>query len=467
MKRLIVLNILLLLKINVAITGKFDLENFKIKTNLVDAVNKVVTEVFANEISTVNFIYPESSKNYVKRDFLEQLLFKSFSNVNIAVRLDTAARTSTIKGRRKRGTFFLIAQYKEFEVIYEKASKSMLKSSGLFVIVFINGRIPEIQEIFILLWKIQIYNVNVMFQGSTGTVRVETFTPFSFESCNDTRPIVINKFKNGKFDKELCNFFPEKINNLHKCTVRASIFHNTEPYIIPKRLSNGKYQYNGRDISIVETLSQSLNFKINYTYIGNDVYQCGNLSVDGPLKALFQEKADLSISNWFHKVECLDYFESTSSYISEQIVFIVPKGQMWTSIEKLIYPFSPKVWILITVNFLIGLFVIFVIKRRSNNAQNFVFGSGVTHPYFNMFTGFIGGTQRILPKNNFARFLLTLLLIESLIIRSLYQGSFYEQSHKRHKEVETIEEMVARGFTFYTIHGFADLFRESEVTKDR
>lgn len=448
-------------------TGKFEIASLKKETSLVNAVHKVVTEVFPNEISTVNFIYPESSENYAKRDFLAKLLFKSFINADIAVRLDNAVRTTTIKGRRKRGTFFLIAQYDEFETIYQKASKSMLKSSGLFVIILMNGEIPEIQEIFELLWKIQIFNVNVMFQSSTGIVRVVTFMPFSFQSCKDTRPIVINEFKDGKFEHELRNFFPDKMKSLYKCTLRFSIFHNTEPYIIPKRLPNGKYQYSGRDISIVETLSQSLNFKINYSYIGNDVYQCGNLSVDSPLKALLQGEADLSISNWFHKIDCLDYFDSTSSYISEQIIFIVPKGRMWTSIEKLIYPFSTNVWILIIVNFLIGFFVIFEIKRRSANAQNFVFGSGVTHPYFNMFTGFIGGAQRVLPKNNFARFLLALLLIESLVIRSLYQGSFYEQSHKRHKEVETIDEMVARGFTFYTIHGFADLFQASEVSKNR
>lgn len=463
-KVFVLLHFVCLSNLHPAKFDKLEVTCFKRRSNLVDAAYEVIAEVLSSQLSTLNFVVPDK---FAQKEFVEDLLHESFMSLKIAVRIDVSLRANVVKGRRKRGTVFVIAQFKEFETLFEKAAESLLKSSGLFIIILLNGEIREIQNIFQLLWSMQISNVNVIFGNSNGTISIETFMPFNLKSCNDTTPILINEYRNGKFANGLDKFFPDKMKNLHNCSIRFSIFHNTEPYVIPRRMPSGEYRYSGRDISIIETLSENLNFRINYSYVGNDVYTCGNLSVDGPLRALLQGEADLSVSNWFQKINCLEHFDSTSSYTGEQIIFIVPTPGMWSSLEKLMNPFSVKLWFLIFASFLIGSIVILLIKRRSNSDQEFVFGSGVVHPFFNMFIGFIGGNQKVLPRTNFARFLVIMLLLMSLVLRTLYQGMFYEQSHKRHKDIETIDEMVEQGFTFYTIHGFADLFRDSEITKNR
>lgn len=448
-----------------------DVNNFHLRSktfsNLVDAVVKVADACFDNDVSIVNFILPESSESFSMRDFKDEFLMKTSTTTKFGIRQDSSAHIKTIRGRRKRNVIFIIDTFVSFLEIAEQITPKIFRFNGLYLIVLANGEIMEIEQIFKHLWTLQIYNANLMFEDKSGSVSVKTFQPFHNELCISTKPILINEFQGGKFANDVEDFFPDKMTDLHNCTIRFSIFHNTEPFVIPKRQPDGKFRHSGREIYIIEALSQSLNFRVNYSYIGNDIYSCGNLSVKGPLNTLQRGEADLSVSNWFLKLDCLAFFDATTSYTSEQIIFIIPAGRELTSFERLSYPFTWQLWILFALCFLVAYLVIFIIKRWSKVVQDFVFGTGVTRPYFNVFVGFIGGSQHILPRRNFARFLLVIFLIYSLVIRTLYQGAFFQQSSKQHKEIETIDEMVQDGFTFYTIHGYSELFMNSELIKNR
>jgi hypothetical protein len=56
-----------------------------------------------------------------------------------------------------------------------------------------------------------------------------------------------------------------------------------------------------------------------------------------------------------------------------------------------------------------------------------------------------------LPSRNFTRFVLTLFILLCLVMRTAYQGKQFEfmLQEMRPKDVETIDEMIARNFTFY------------------
>jgi hypothetical protein len=98
-----------------------------------------------------------------------------------------------------------------------------------------------------------------------------------------------------------------------------------------------------------------------------------------------------------------------------------------------------------------------------------VFGTGVRTPCLNLFIAFIGGAQKKLPGRNFARFLLMIFLMYSLVIRTLYQASFYEllRSNKRHEEVQSIDEMIEKDFKFYVGIGNEDFLQKTEAIKNR
>lgn len=322
---------------------------------------------------------------------------------------------------------------------------------------------------FILLWKIQIYNVNAMFKTKEGVIAVKTFMPFNTINCDDTEPITINEFKDGSFVKGNKRWFPPKMKNLFGCPVRVAISNNVQPTIIVKNLSNESVDLSGRDISLISVLAELMNFNINYTYIGRIGHFLENGSAEGTLRTIMDGNADLSLSNWALKENRLKFLSGSTSYSSEQIIFVVPPGREFTPLEILIFPLSSPVWILIASILIVGTIVITVIRFRFKNLHDFIFGDGVKTPFLNMIIGFLGEVQNILPKRNFPRLLLMMFLLYSLVIRTVYQGSFYRllKSEKRHREVKSVDEIIAGKFKIYTYIGMADVFQQDDTIQSR
>lgn len=163
---------------------------------------------------------------------------------------------------------------------------STYKPNGLFVILLTDGAISDIQEIFKLLWKNHIFDVNVMFESESGVVFVQTFMPFGDGKCNDTTPVLINEFKNGKLVQGTERFFPKKIKNMHNCVVKVGITNMSEPFSIVRALPNGSLSFQAFKIKIIDTLAESLSFQINFTFLETVGFILENGSVAGSFESL-------------------------------------------------------------------------------------------------------------------------------------------------------------------------------------
>jgi hypothetical protein len=300
-------------------------------------------------------------------------------------------------------------------------------------------------------------------------VYVETFYPFKTGNCNDTKPILINKFSEGKFNKNL-NFYPNKMKSLFNCPIRTLVWPST-PVFINKKSQNGTISHWGRDFSVIKALSESLNFKIDFSFGGEEK----NVSLDKSYEKFFAKltnnESDLSFSNYFLTEKRVKDFGVSVLYLVNEIIGIIPPGMEWNALEMLIYPFQLNFWCCVICCGLCGLLVIFVASKKSKIVQDFVFGRNVRNPSLNMFIGFIGGSQTILPARNFARFLLMLFLMYSLVIRTIYQGSYFNslQSEDRHthKGVQSVDEMLKQNFTFYSSYGILESLKDIEWLKNR
>lgn len=441
----------------------------KSSLNLVKAVDKIINKAFLREVAVTNLISPEISDDFLVKDFKDLLLAQRSTSPRVVFRQETTTQLKVIPGRIKRFNVFIIRNYQEFFLMFLELNSNLFKFNGYFLVVLVNGVIPEVGKIFDLLWNIHIYNVIVIFEVENGSVLLQTFMPFQDTNCSDTSPVLISEFNDGNFIKGFDNLYPEKMKNLHRCQIRLSVATNQGPFVFKELLPNGTYVPKGQSISLIETLSERMNFCINYTYFGPEGYFFENGSSEGPLKYLVDGNADLSITNWWLKTDRLKFFDSSTSYASDSINLLVPPGKDITAFEKLFFPFKTSLWILISLCFVVGFLVIFITKRHTKFVQNFVFGNDVKNHYLNLFIGFIGGAQIVLPRRNFARFLLMTFLLYSLVIRTLYQGSFYKfsQSNKHHKRVQSIEEMVKQDFKFYVFSGVEDLFKSTEAIKNR
>lgn len=74
----------------------------------------------------------------------------------------------------------------EFDTFYSSIEPETFLYDGHFIIFFEKGNIHEIEEIFSKLWKIYIYNVNVLATNaiSSHLVSLFTFMPFFGDSCD-------------------------------------------------------------------------------------------------------------------------------------------------------------------------------------------------------------------------------------------------------------------------------------------
>lgn len=446
--------------------------NLTSKSALSEAVRNLVIKIKIENVITQNFVWSDyCSSNCLKqvvfKDFVEDVLSGWAEIDKLSVRIETSSKLHVFKKRQRNFTIFLLNSLESFEILHSKILPNRFKLDGFFVFVYLAGQFQGHQRVFEEMWKIGCSNVISIFASENGNVEVQTFLPFQEGKCFDTSPVAINTFSEGKFRSS--KFFPKKLRDLHECPVRVSTSNNSEPFIFAELNENGSTHLSGRDIDLVRALSEALNFRINFTYHGFEGYFFENGSAQGTLQQLLNGNADLAVADLWLKSNRLPYFSSTESYVAEHLVFLISAGEEFRSFEKFILPLSGGTWLLVIACFVIAMALIFVINHQSTCCQTFMFGSGVRYPYLNVLIGFVGGNQRPLPKTNFARFLLMSFLLYSLVMRTVYQGSYYQllRSNQHRAEPQSIDEMIERDFTFYIFDYIADMFRGTEKVMSR
>lgn len=327
-------------------------------------------------------------------------------------------------------------------------------------------------KIFQQLWKKFILYANLVTidDDSQCGMSVTTFEPFTENTCNNTSPVVVNYYKNGNFINAMSHLTQDKLKDLQNCPIRVVITTGSEPFVFIVRQPNGYVNYSGRDISLIEELSESLNFRIHYVILDDKGFLFDNGTAGGMFKFLQNGSADLAINDLWLTKNRVKYFSATKSYLDDDLVFIIPPGSELTSVDKLVHPLNTRVWILLLASFLTGYFIIFIIKLHSKVVQKFFFGRNVKYQYLNMWAGLLGVPQHRLPTRNFSRFILILYLLFSLIIRNAYQGSMFKimRSNVKHKEIQTIDKLFEqKDFKFYALAINLEVLSHFEGLKGR
>lgn len=425
--------------------------------SLIAAVEFVIEEFLRNQYSTINLI--TSDDTFDVKDAVHEILSTSFSQNNFLVRQEAFNTVDVLPGRRRRCSIFVIQDFEDFLLVNTILTEETVWLDGVFLFLFVNGRITEIDRIFQMLWQKQMFNVFLMFEEADGRVVVETFRPFRPGNCNDTSPITIfDSFEKSLNGSEITF---DSMKNLHNCTIRVATSKQSEPYVFVDESPDGSLHLHGRDISLMRTLAKLLNFHIEYTFLGGQGFFYKHFH--GSFTALQDGVADLAIGDFWLKPNRDEEFDATQPYTSQKIVFIVPKGREFSSFEKFILPFGSRTWFLVVFCFLAGCIAIFLVKLQKKSVQSFVFGTGVQHPYLNLLIAFAGGTIVKLPKRNFARFLLMTFLIYSLIIRTVYQASFFQvlKANQLRPDPKTIQEMIDKDFRFFIYDYIVDSAQDS------
>ncbi|KAL7017004.1 hypothetical protein ACKWTF_010222 [Chironomus riparius] len=418
----------------------------------------IADEIIAEKTINFNMVYVDYHKdsNSFRDSFMKLLMTDSKFRVRQQL-IDHVKQLATKTPRR----FALIAirNYLDFKKLHMKLNQDNFDYQGHYILALINGKIYEIQQIFDDLWKLQIHNVIMIFDDFHRHLQVLTFFPFrSSYDCSNTTPIVINEFINGTFVQNLSSIYQQSMKNLQQCEVKVATSSNMPPNMFLKTLYDKK-QFFGRDYELISTLSQSLNFRLNFSFLSDFGCLFEVNGREGVMKNLLNNKSDMAIVDCWLKIDRLKMFDASTTYFTEKIVMAFPMEVGLSSFEKLFYPLGNDTWLLLLIFLSIGVTFIFVIRFSSQRIQYFVIGENVRHPYFNMFIGIIGQNHEQVPVNNFARFLLMNFILFTLVIRTAYQGKLFEimQLDIKYSEPQTIMEMTEKGYKFHVLDIFSEL----------
>lgn len=314
--------------------------------NLSSACDIILKHGIERKTPVVNVITDGFADSHRINDFRSDLLVKFSENFESVLRLEASTKISVLANRKRRCNFIIIDDYKNFLDIFPTISSENFKPNGIFFIIILSGKIPEIAKMFQLMWKRQFFNVFVAYMSSDDSVSLESFDPFVPGSCNSSVPILINTFVNGMFTNRL-EFFGRNMRNLNRCPLRVAFINTYEPYTLVRENPKSIADFSGEAIQILRRLSASLNFSIEIAFLGPFGNIFPNGSSDCALGALINKNADFSISNWWLIAHRLEFLDGTYPYTCEQIVFTLPAGRELTSLERLVYPFGFQLWILI------------------------------------------------------------------------------------------------------------------------
>lgn len=429
-----------------------------VNPDLIKAINFIIEEVFLKRFTTVNVISAvDDPRDPYFVNFKDALIR---ANKGFCIyRLDNHRQIQTIPYRLKIYNVILLDNYKSFEILYKNITADKFNFQGMFLFVLLDGKPNELHLMFDAMWKKSIINVNAMYIESSN-VQLMTFLPFKPTACGDTKPHQLDSLKYGDFKLKRHQIFPNKLQNLYNCEIRLVTFHRC-PAACVQPGSNGP-TVTGFDIGIIDVIAERLKFTlkkdilIGYEQWGTIFH---NGSTTGAIRKVVHNESDIAIGNFLLRASRGNVMDHSMVYFSFPVVFAVPLGARLSSFQKLLRPFELVVWILILITLAIGLVVILVLNLKYRSLRAFVFGTGIKNPVTNLIVIIFGGSQPRLPQRNFARFILMMFLMFCLVQRNAYQGSLYIflQTDGRHKEVQSIDEMVQKGFEFYMYESYSDI----------
>jgi len=262
-------------------------------------------------------------------------------------------------------------------------------------------------------------------------------------SCRESQLVHTNRFMMNESRWLSTEFQTEPTRNFHGCGIIIGVTQMPPQYFYTEG-DNGSLEASGFFIDVIKATASVFNFSLYFNaheakHKENNKYQ-------------FEEE-DEHLYGGF-------YYHQTSKYLYYvNYIFLIPLGELYSDAAKLFMPLELEVWIAVIITILIALLIVQIVNRMSQQVQDFVFGRNVTTPTLNIMIAFVGGGQTTLPRRNFARFLLILFIIFSLIIRTCHQSKLftYLQGDFIKHEIHSINELVERNYSIYVTPGVEGL----------
>ena len=221
---------------------------------------------------------------------------------------------------------------------------------------------------------------------------------------------------------ENSTFYPKKYENFHGCLLHAA-----------------KGRTRGTEMLMFQIFEGVLNSEIIIEI--NGTWDC--------------ETCDLTFENYPFLGPSPNLL--SNPYVSYVVSFAIASGEPYTDFQRMFMMFDNETWIAIAVTLTIGLLVTLGLNFVSQKLRNFIVGQSVSNPTVNLVAIFLTGGQVRTPRRNFARFLFTLFVIWSMIIRTCHQSMFFHllQADLRKPIITTLDEFFESNLTVFETDSLA------------
>ncbi|XP_073829015.1 uncharacterized protein [Musca autumnalis] len=339
--------------------------------------------------------------------------------------------------------------------------------SGYFVLVYTGkeaDRLNNIKEMFRRLFSIYVTNVNVMLMVGKYPY-LYTYFPFTPNKCHSSNPSYFASFKGIEKNANFTlgkSLFPTKVENMHGCTLTILTW-TYLPYIVVERNeeTGELISLHGIEGSVISVLAERMNFTIRVKEPNpkdrGDIYPNGTAT--GAAKMILEREANITIISYMYNKDRADHMSASASYLNLPYILAMPKGKPLTPFQRLIKPFRYIIWSCFTSSFFFAILMIYYVRFLGKTKLiDFIFGQGNRLPFTNLLSTLLGGAvYSILPYRNFARFLLTVWILYTLVLRTAYSGALYNilQDGKARNNLQTLQEVVDHNFTIYAFPAVA------------
>ena len=262
-------------------------------------------------------------------------------------------------------------------------------------------------------------------------IALNTMTMYTEQKCGVPQLLEINRFSPSKIKWETQQCFNTEFKTFYGCNISFDLMEDNLPF--SNYDHNSVFSMNNAEGAVYQMMVE-LTKTLNFTLCKSD---CDSLLLFWPMGQMLAKSEQFALSD---------------PIISSSDVFIVPPGEPYTSWEKLFLPFDDATWMWLGITFAIAFLVIIFIKlTRSTSMYEFVIGSNVTTPALNVIGIFMGIGQIFLPQRNISRFLFMVFVLFCLIMRTAYQGKYFEfiTTDVRRSPVKEIEEFEEKKFTLF------------------
>ncbi|XP_073829009.1 probable glutamate receptor [Musca autumnalis] len=300
---------------------------------------------------------------------------------------------------------------------------------------------------------------------------VYTYYPFAAGKCHSSQPEFLMSFydieKNPNFTTRTA-LFPSKVKNMNRCKLTVTAW-NFPPYIFLNDFEKTRKLTTLRGIEgfVITLLADRMNFSIAIKQpspIGRGaVYPNGTATLAA--KMIIDREVNISVSAYTYNAARADVMLASTSYHSSSFVLAIPDGRPMTPIERLSKPFRYIIWSCFSSSVLFAILVIYFVRLLGRcEIMDFIYGHGNRRPFTNLIAVLFGvGLVNKLPYRNFSRYLLTVWMLYTFVLRSAYSGELFKilQDRTSRNIMNTLEDVVYNNYTIYAFATLEQVIKES------